>query len=180
MNKPAPTIFYHEDEFCQVELLPAENRERLKAENEEIENRFSENADGKGYSDVYIRNDFEKILLAQRQINPNDLEKILSGIGLERISQVMTGYGQYHRVLHNNCVAFGKNYTAVYYDFKERVVQNIWMTDHWSMNREALTVMLYDLGMQWDLLLQDWELCVTVDLKDWNSIEQYLQTYNKE
>lgn len=179
MNQPK-TIFYHEDDFRQVEILPAENRERLESEIKEIETRFSGNTDSSGFSEVFIRTDYEKTPLSQRQINPNDLEKILSGIGLERITHVLTGYGQHHRVLHNDCVAFGKDYTAVYYDFKDRVVQNIWLTNHWHMDKNTLAVMLYDLGMQWDLLLQDWSLGVTIDLKDWNSIEQYLQTYNKE
>lgn len=180
MNSQSPTIFYHEDDFRQVEILPNENRTTLEAACKEIESRFSGNADGNGDSDVYVRNDNDKTFLNQRQIHPHDLEKIISSIGLERITTVLTGYGQNHRVPHNDCIAFGKDYTSVYYDFKDNVVQHIWLTDHWHMNREALTVMLYDLGMQWDLLLQDWNLGVTIDLKDWNSIEQYLQTYNKE
>jgi hypothetical protein len=105
---------------------------------------------------------------------------MFSSLGFDRITNVLTGYGQNYREQHKDCVAFGKDYCAVYYDFKDNVVEHIWFTNHWSMDRGRLAKALHDLGQQWNLLLQDWNLTVTVDLKDKNAIDQYLKTYDEE
>ena len=174
------TIFYHEDDFRQVEIIPNDNVANLKVETKKLDEFTKEHFDGYGFTNTYVRSDENKIKLNQRKINPEDLEKIISSLEFERISNVLTGYGQTYREPHNNCIAFGKDYKAIYYDFKDNVVQHIWLTDHWSMNREKLSKCLYELGQKWGLLLQDRNLTVTVDLKDKDSINSYLQTYDKE
>lgn len=175
-----PTIFYHEDDFRQVEIVPSDNLSSLKTESEKVDTFAKEHFDGSGFTDIYVRNDENKTKLNQRRIDPNDLEKILSSLGFDRIPNVLTGYGKSYREQHKKCVAFGKDYCAVYYDFQDNVVEHIWFTNHWSMDRERLAKSLHKLGQQWNLLLQDWNLTVTVDLKDKSLIDQYLNTYDNE
>lgn len=174
------TIFYHEDDFRQVEIVPGDNLSTLVAESKNVDTFAKEHFDGSGFSDIYVRNDKNKTKLNQLRIDPKDLEKILSALGFDRIPNVLTGYGQNYREQHKNCVAFGGDYCAVYYDFQDNVVEHIWFTNHWNMDREKLAKSLYDLGQQWNLLLQDWNQTVTVDLKDKKSIDQYLKTHDKE
>lgn len=175
-----PTIFYHEDDFRQVEIVPGDNLANLKSESEKVDSFTKEHFDGSGFTDIYVRSDEDKTKLNHREINPNDLEKILSSMGLDRIPNVLSGYGENYREKHEACIAFGKDYCAVYYDYKDNVVQHIWFTNHWSMDREKLAAMLHDLGQKWNLLLQDWNLTVTIDLKDKNSIDHYLRTHNEK
>jgi len=175
-----PTIFYHEDDFRQVEIVLSDNLSPLNTESEKVDTFAKEHFDGSGFTDIYVRNDENKTKLNQRRIDPNDLEKILSSLGFDRIPNVLTGYGQSYREQHKNCVAFGKDYCAVYYDFQDNFVEHIWFTNHWSMDRERLAKSLHELGQQWNLLLQDWNLTLTVDLKDKSLIDQYLNTYDKE
>ncbi|MBX7227077.1 MAG: hypothetical protein K1X55_13670 [Chitinophagales bacterium] len=175
-----PTIFYHEDDFRQVEIVPSDNLLSLKTESEKVDTFAKEHFDGSGFTDIYVRNDENKTKLNQRRIDPSDLEKILSSLGFDRIPNVLTGYGQSYREQHKNCVAFGKDYCAVYYDFQDNVVEHIWFTNHWSMDRERLAKSLHELGQQWNLLLQDWNLTITVDLMDKSLIDQYLNTYDEE
>lgn len=47
------------------------------------------------------------------------------------------------------------------------------------MDREKLASCLLEIGPRWDLVLQDWELTCTIDLKDKNAIDQYLGSYDK-
>ena len=175
-----PSIFYHEDDFRQVEIVPGDNLLTLTKESEEVDTFSKKNYTGSGFNDIYVRNDNNKIELNQRQIDPNDLEKILSLLEYDRIPNVLTGYGQTHRELHKDCIAFAKNYNVIYYDFKENVVQHIWLTNHWGMDRVKLAKCLNDLGQQWGLLLQDWNLTVTIDLCNKESIDNYLATYDNE
>jgi hypothetical protein len=173
-----PTIFYHEDDYLQVEILPLENINQLKLESKEVEKFSEKHFDGLGYSDIYVRTDENKLGLKERHIKPAELETYLSVMEFDRITNVLTGYGQTHRELHKDCIAFGKNYTAIYYDFKENVIQHIWTTGHWSMNKKKLTHVLLNIGQHWNLVLQDWNLTITVDLRNKKAIEDYLNTYN--
>lgn len=173
-----PSIFYHEDDYLQVEILPSENYTNLKIESEKVETFAKEHFDGEGFTDIYVRNDKNKVKLSQKQIAPKELEEILSLIGLNRIANVLTGYGQTFREPRKDCIAFGKDYCAVYYSFKDNIVQHIWFTDHWSMDREKLASCLHEIGQWWDLVFQDWNLAVTIDLKEKNSIDQYLGIYD--
>lgn len=173
-----PTIFYHEDDFRQVEIVPYDNFSTLKTESEKVDTFAEEHFYGAGFTDIYVRNDQSNTKLNQRRIAPNDLEKILGLLGFDRIPNVLTGYGQNYREQHKDCIAFGKDYCAVYYDFKDNVVDHIWFTNHWRMDKVKLAECLHGLGQQWNLLLQDWNLTITVDLCDKNSIDQYLETYD--
>ena len=171
-----PTIFYHEDDYRQVEIIPNDNLSILKTESDKVDLFAMEHFDGSGFTGTYVRNDENMTKLKQRRIDPNDLEEILSLLGFDRIVNVLTGYGQDYREQHINCFAFGKDNCAVYYDFQNNVVEHIWFTNHWGMDREKLAKSLHDLGQKWNLFLQDWNLCVTVDLKDKSLIDHYLNT----
>jgi hypothetical protein len=168
-------IFYHEDDFLQIEILPRENYPQLKAESEKVDAFSRENFDGTGFTDIYVRDDNNKVELNQRDINKKDVEQILSSLGMDRITTVMTGYGQSYRQLHHNCIAFGKEYHAVYFDFKGEIVQHIWITQPWMIGREKLVNCLYDIGVKWDLVLHDWNNSETIDLTDKNAIINYLR-----
>lgn len=174
------TIFYHEDDYRQVEIVPNDNLAILEEESKKVNDFANEHFDGSGYTDIYVRSDDNKIELKQRSIKPNDLEHKLEILGFERLQNVITGYGQTYRKLHKDCIAFGKDYSAIYYDFKDEIVQGIWMTNHWSIDRKKLSECLHEIGKKWNLLLQDWNLSKTVDLNNKQAIEDYLGTYEEK
>ena len=167
------TLFYHEDDYCQVELSPKENLPLFQRESDEINDLADKSFDGHGYKDNYARSD-NRIGLRERKINPVELEKIIAAIGLDKASKVTTGYGQTYRKTRKDTIGFGKNYSAIYFDLKDNVVTHIWMTNHFSMEKEKLIECLFDLGQKWNLLLMDWNQTVPVDLSNKNEIENYL------
>lgn len=173
------TIFYHEDDYLQVEILPHDNLAYLEAESKRVNDFGNEHLDGSGYTDMYVRN-AERTELKERQIRPGDLEQSLATLGLDRISKVLTGYGQTFREPHKNCVAFGKDYSAIYYDSRDDIVQHIWLTNHWGIDRKKLASCLHEMGQQWQLVLQDWNLTTAVDLSDRMAIEGYLSAYDHD
>ena len=145
------TIFYHEDDYRQVEIVPNDNHAELEEESKKVNDFANEHFDYSGYTDIYVRTDDNKTELKQRLIKPNDLEQKLEILGLERVPKVTTGYGQTYRELHKDCIAFGKDYSAIYYDFKDEIVQGIWLTNHWSMDRKQLSDCLHEIGKKWNL-----------------------------
>ena len=143
------SLFYHEDFFLQVEIVPNENL-------------------------VVGLTKTEKIALNTRKILPAELEQVLNLLGLERVETVFTGYGSSYRNLHKNCVGYGNSLGAIYYTYHENVVQNIWLVNHGYVNATSLSDCLEELGKRWNLSLNDWVLNQTVDLNDRLAVSQYL------
>lgn len=173
------SFFYHEDDFLQVEIVPAKNREDLLTESKIVQKFSKAHFDGSGYTDVHVRQ-AKSVKLKELKIGHLSLEETLRSLELDRTDNVYTGYGQNHRVQHENCIAFHRIASAVLYDFKDDFVQNIWLTSHWSMDKTKLSNCLFDLGKQWPLILQDWNLTATIDLKNKTAIDDYLNTYDRK
>ena len=167
------TLFYHEDDYCQVELSPKENLPLFQKESEEITDLAGKSFDGYGYTDIYVRND-NRVELRERKINPGELEQIISEMGLNKATKVVTGYGETYRQALKDTVGFGGNYSAVYFDFRGNVVNHIWFTDPFGIETQRLTQCLLDIGERWSLLLMDWNQTLLVDLSKKNEIEKYL------
>lgn len=171
------SILYHEDDFCQVEILPKENLPALKRESSKINDFSEEHFDGAFHAHTYFPWDQNKTELRDRGIRASDIELSLEKLGFERIENVLTGQGNAFKELHMNCVAFGQGDSAIYYDFEGNIVQHIWLTNHWVMDYEKLGSCLQEIGMKWNLLLQDWNLAISIDLTHRQAIDDYLSVY---
>ena len=169
-----PAFYYHEDDFLQVEIVPDNNLSKLSSENNEVDKFAKDHFAGAGFTDIYVRNDEDKIKLKQRRINTTALENILVELEFDRISQVFTGYSEY-RQAHVNCTAFCKDESAILYDYEDDIVQHIWLINHWSIHKERLSCCLNHFGDEWQLLLQDWNLTETINLQSREAINKYLE-----
>lgn len=167
------TLFYHEDDYCQIELSPIENLSLFQAESEEINDLARKDEGSAGFSEIYVRRD-SRLKLSERQIAPSEFEEILQELDLEKVETVTTGYGQTYREISKNTIGFGKDYSAIYYDFDNGIVQHIWLTGLFSMDKEALTKTLHRIGLKWNLLLMDWNQTRPVNLRNTVDINSYL------
>ncbi len=167
------TLFFHEDDYCQVELSPKEKILLFQTESEKI-NELAENSfDGFGYTDMYVRTG-DRIKLEERKINPFELERILDTIDLPKATAITTGYGETYRETCKNTIGLGKDYSAIYFDFEDEIVRHIWLTDHFSIAKDNLVSCLLQAGQKWNLLLMDWNQLIPVDLTNRDQIEKYL------
>ena len=154
------TIVYYDDVFRQVEIVPNENFQWLINPSKKAEDP-----------------NVEEYKLNERKISTQDLEDVLKSLELDRISTVQEIYGQTIQE-QRNCIGFGKSHQAVFYNFKNNIIEHIWLTGHWSMDKVKLANCLHELGQRWDLLLQDVYLRLVIDLKNKASINDYLHTYD--
>jgi hypothetical protein len=60
-NLSGSTLFYHEDDFCQIELSPVENLGLFQAESDEINDLASKDAGTTGFTEIYVRNDNDRL-----------------------------------------------------------------------------------------------------------------------
>jgi hypothetical protein len=173
-NLSGSTLFYHEDDFCQIELSPIENLSLFQAESDEINDLASKDAGSTGFTEIYVRNDKDRLKLSERKIDPAELEEILQELSLEKADTVTTGYGQTFREISKNTIGFGKNYSAIYFDFDNGIVQHIWLTGLFTIDKEALINTLHKVGQKWNLLLMDWNKTRPIDLLNTADINGYL------
>ena len=156
----ASSIFYYVGEYRQVELVPCENFQWL--------------------TDISMKAndpDREGVKLIERNISTLELENIINPLDLDRIQTVLESDGQTKQE-QRDCIALGKSHEAIFYNFKDNVVQYIWFIGHWSMNKMKLANFLHEIGIRWNLLLQDDNLQLTIDLKNRVAIDDYLHQYD--
>lgn len=167
-----PSIFYHEDDFCQVEILPNENFNALIKQAHNVQQFAAKHFDGAGYSDMILRDD-HKIELSERGINPIELETILSQLGSQRHTSVTTGITP-GEMTSENTIGFGKNYRGLFYDFESDTVKNIWIAGFLEVDLDKQAKVFNELGEKWNLLLIDWNSLELIDLKNKSQINKYL------
>ncbi len=166
------SIFYHEDDFCQVEILPNENFNSLIKQADNVQEFTAKHFNGVAYSDMMIRDNHE-MELSERGIKPIELETILSQLESQRHASVTTGITP-GEMASENTIGFGKNYRGLFYDFESDIVKNIWIAGFLEVDLDKQTKVLNQLGEKWNLLLIDWNSLTLIDLKDKNQINKYL------
>ena len=175
MSTPAPeanSLFYHEDDYCQIELVPEENFDRLIRQAENVEDFAAKHFTGQGYTDMMIR-DEHAFPLRHRGIRPAELDEILSGLALPRHDQVSTGIrpGEMPCV---RTIGFGENYHAIFYDYESDIVDNIWLDGPGEFEPGKLIQVLHQIGVKWRLLLMDWNSLELIDLSNLEQLKKYL------
>jgi hypothetical protein len=162
-------LYFHEDFYCQVELLPRENFSELEKENEKIEDFAQRHSDGFGFTDIYVRNG-HKIRTSDRKIKLGDFEKVMLESGFQKHPNVYSGYSSYEERCKNT-LGFELDSSVVYCDFENDLIKNIWIDNFRFSNssdkKEQLINGLFSIGDKWDLT-------ETFDLMNKGEIERYI------
>lgn len=173
-------IYLHEDLYCQVEILPIENIDHLNSENQNIDHFSKKHFDGYGFTDIYQRND-SALKTAERNIQLEDFETLLVSLGCEKIKKVYSGYGSFKEE-SKNTLAYVIDQAAIFCDFKENVIQNIWLDgfrfNHKSNFVSKMAEVLFQIGTKWKLTLNDWDIPKNIDLRNKSEIEKYIKDTN--
>jgi hypothetical protein len=171
-------IFFHEDDYCQIEILPKENYNYCLDECSDIEDFANNNMDveGVGYTDIYIRNG-NQIPLSTLNLSKDYLNKCMENT-FPKFDRVETGYSSY-RIEAKNICAYGVNESVtVFFDYDENdIVQNIWLTlDIYEKNDITnAEKLLQKLSETSELLLVDWGWSEVYLLTETEPIAQYLR-----
>jgi hypothetical protein len=120
-------IYFHEDDYCQQQLLPQEAATHATSEIRKID-EFAEAhkaPDGLGWTDVYVRND-APAQFRVLNLNRERFDALVSP-HLPRFDQVFTGYSS-HREACVKTAAWGLSQScALFADWSEDgIVANVW------------------------------------------------------
>jgi hypothetical protein len=172
------SIFYHEDDYRQVEIVPFENFNELIKQADNIQDFAEKNFDGVGYTDIMIRED-NGLKLKERGIPVTELEKVLLNLSLPKKTSVTTGIRP-GEMISKNTLGYGENCDGLFFQFESDIVSSIWIAGTIPTDKDKVIDTLHALGHKWHLLLMDWNSCELVDLKNKEQVIKYLSYEDSE
>lgn len=169
-------IYFHEDDYCQIELIPEENYfscvKQSKMINEHYRDNFNE---GFGFTNILVR-DHHKISLKELKIDITEFENIIS-TELNKVESVYTGYSSQHQ-LCTEIFAFSYNKNVVvFYDIDpiKSIVQHIWLKLNIMEKSEVEKCLsIFDMLSPLKLILVDWEYGFISRLNNTSKLNKYL------
>lgn len=145
------TLYYHEDDYRQIELVPIENEVFVQKEikyllDEEDENGISPS-------------DLPTIELSEYKISSAELDAILSSVAVKS-EKVTTGYSTYIDVC-DDAMGYCLHKIRIYFEFKDEYVTCIWFDLPMENEREVddLYKILKPISQKYDLLFVHWTNC---------------------
>ncbi|MDE6678392.1 MAG: hypothetical protein K2K02_05060, partial [Ruminococcus sp.] len=167
-------VYFHEDDYCQIEILPLSAKKFCLQQISEIFGFAEKHTEEYGFSDIYIRNE-----------SPHSIQEV--GISHEKISEILDFLPEFDKVVseytENSQLVFSRginNHTAVFWEKDEdNIISAMWLggmyivPENCHIWRKILTV----LGNTAPLMLADWNAGICIDLTNAEEIENYIRSY---
>lgn len=170
------TAFFHEDDYCQVEVLPASARGYCLTEMGHIDEFAADHWDGAGFTDTYVRGQ-PPVPLASLGTTLADWELALEPL-VARFSQVLTGYSSYREPCSSVVGwGFGDGQAVFASVGAGGLVGPVWLSlDGVTAERvELWCTLLRSLPRADQLLVADWNSSQVVPLADESGLAAYLR-----
>ncbi len=163
--------YFHEDDYCQIEILPIEARKFCQMQIEKIADFSKAHQSGAGWDDIYLR-EAPPRKLAELGITLAEIRDALS----ERCPEydaVYTGYSTV-RSLCSDVHAFGEDDQPVIF---AEVDKNEIIVSLWCSNPSRKLYLLPGID---HLLLVDWGWEFVAPLRDKSKVEDYIVKREKK
>ncbi len=171
------TVYFHEDDYCQIEILPLSAKKFCLKQIGEIFGFAEKHTEEYGFSDIYIRNE-----------NSHSIREV--GISHEKIAEILDFLPEFDEVtseylqwIEDSKPVFSRgidNDTAVFWEKDENnIISAMWLggmyivPENCHIWRKILTV----LGNTAPLMLADWNAGICIDLTNAEEIENYIRSY---
>ncbi len=174
MDEQSRIAFFHEDDYCQWEILPLTSREFCVRQMGKIDDFGKERQTGSGFTDMFVREDslhgIEELALRSEQLNA-------ALQFLPPYARVETGYSSSRRELK---ATYGRGEGAeqnVFWSVNDAgLINALWLD--LCITRETKELwqnILTALGKLAPLLLADWGWSCCVDLTSADEINRYVE-----
>ena len=169
------SIYFHEDDFTQIEIVPQENKIHCNNQAKDINSFADEHRSDVGYSEVFLRSE-NIVYTYDNGITVSALESCISEV-LFKYDEVYTGYSSY-RKLCNSITAYGNDENVVLFcQPKNGIIEHIWLTLDIAKENDIVIAMnmfksINNLG---SFILVDWNWSFIANLLDTEDIKSYLK-----
>lgn len=169
------SIFYHEDFYKQIELIPEQNYfKALK----DIDSNSIDYEPEHGFISAIERKEQNRKtedLNIQISLIIEKLEKFI----IKRYDIVKTGYGNTIKIKENT-IALGFERLALFFELnKIKVIKNIWLCQSIDLPKTSISDNLLNalflLGKDFNFILVDWNEEIAVRLRSNDAIKTYLK-----
>ena len=168
-------LFSHEDDYCQIELLPITNEPFCLKQTGEIDKFAEDHRDGAGFTDMYVRQE-NPHSLTELAIDRSELKNAI-GNAADYHNKVLTGYGS-HRETCRNTMAFAATENVILFgEFnKSNIISNTWLTLNTltTLDLDRARVLISRM-LKWELLLVDWGWSRCIRIADTVALDEYLK-----
>ena len=167
MSSDAP--WFHEDDYCQIELLPKAAEDFARRQAGEIDTFSAAHDDGgQGWTDIYLRSE-PPTSLGDLRIALGDFANVVPP-EYRRIDKVTTGYST-HVEPAQRTVARRVRGETVFAGYDEAgIVDAVWFSDVVPGMEEFLI----RLAGRWPMILAHWPWSRVVDLTDPAAVRAFL------
>jgi hypothetical protein len=166
------SIFFHEDDYCLLELLPIQN---LPSEISYVQTQSDENSYLEGFANATTDIEYPLFKLG---LTCKQFEILIKKDVSYLVGQVYTGYSSY-RELKSNITAYGLGNYVLYAESNNDVISKLWInytfvSDTFNGYPHVLERTLHELGLKYDLVLFDWSEFIIIILKDKKQLLKYI------
>jgi hypothetical protein len=172
------SVFFHEDNYRQTELLPVQNLLTKQPELHSVLHHAEKNFTGDGFLSCSCREE-TAFPLSELQIDKKEFKALIKTGSLFYFDTVYTGYST-QRILKKDTRGFGFENYILYYEFSNDVIINCWLdynpiSEDLNNYPERLQNVLLKLGSAYGLILIDWNECQTVNLANKHALCDYMK-----
>ncbi|MGN6801996.1 MAG: hypothetical protein ACTHJN_08830 [Ginsengibacter sp.] len=172
---------FWEDDYCQIEIVPLENKRFIEKQSEQIDDLASKSRTDYGFIETFARDPMPVTTLS-KEIKVGYFEKTLTDFKFQKARHIRYDKNEVLNCETGKTKAFGFSNFTIFFDTKDEFVKNIWIHIGLIVSVSQFDLIesaLYSLGEQFGLLLIDWNSLELFDLKDKTQIQEYLMTMFK-
>lgn len=177
MDKQKRIAFFHEDDYCQWEILPLTAEDSCMRQMGEIDDFAKGHQVDGGFTDMFVcENSPHEI--GELALRPEQLNEALRF--LQPYDRVETGYSSYREELKSSYGRGNGPEQNVFWSVNDAgVVNAIWL-DIWVVpeTKDLWQNILTALGKMVPVLLADWGWSRCVDLTNLSEVEKYIEEKN--
>jgi hypothetical protein len=179
-RKPQRTIYFHEDDYCQIEILPLSNWDYCVNEIKKID-EFSEAHKAEiGWTDIYLRKE-EPESLMNFSITVSDFKESVEKT-LAPYSKVTTGYSSHVETCkHTLAWGLGDREFAIFANFTpQNLISVLWLDICVLKEANIAPVMetFRNLPKNNELMIADWNWSQVANIGDETNLRNYLVSHS--
>jgi hypothetical protein len=172
---------FWDDDYCQIEIVPKENKEFIKKQIGQIEDVSAKSKVDYGFTDIFVRGKMPNPTIS-KELRADYLEKTLLSFQFLKAKHIRFDGREILNCETGDTKAFGFSNFTIFFDTHAEFVKNIWIDIHLIVSApqfDTIQAALYALGEECELVLIDWNSSELFDLADKTKIEKYLTGYWK-
>ena len=178
-NEYVPSFW--EDDHCQIEVVPSENKTFIKKQAGQIGEVASKSRNDYGFTATFERGSMP-VTTSSKEIRVDYFEKTLTRFQFQKARHVRYDKNEILNCESGKTKAFGFSNFTIFFDTEGEFVKNIWIHIGLIISAPQFDLIqnaLYTLGEECELILIDWNSLELFDLSDRNQIQKYLMGYWK-